>query len=281
MTSAPFCADMPFAPKSLSQTRELSYDPDDRDSLGGLVAFSRERLELRHFEVQLLYDAAFLFWGIGGVLAERWAHGPRFGAYSLNFDRLLLTKAAGDNTVVGACGLKASAFSSEEEGASIRQSERFALQWLDDCIKVLQPQHITRVYVKIIYSYPVQARDRIASTLFNEYPGLREFPVSDYKEVQPGITFHARSEGGPHDDLATGTFGLYGSDQVSSLFQSTRPDEGPALGLVYDLGRNFSGSKAGHAAAGTLLRDVIDQAKRDSWDLVTKNLMRVINRVGA
>jgi hypothetical protein len=142
-------------------------------------------------------------------LAEKWAHGPRFGAYSLDSDRLLLTKVAGDNTVVGACGLKASAFSSEE-GAAIKDSERTALEWLDDCIEVLRPQHFTRVYVKIIYSYTVQdrERERIASTLFNEYPGIQGFPVSGYKEVQPGITFHARSAGGLYDDFATGIFGL-------------------------------------------------------------------------
>jgi hypothetical protein len=193
----------------------------------------------------------------------------------------LLTRVAGDSTVIGACGLKASAFSSEEQGVSIKQSEKAALQWLGDCIEVLQPQRFTRVYVKIIYSYPVQARDRIASTLLNEYPGLKEFPVSGYKEVQPGMTFHARSEGGAYDDLATGTFGVYGSDQIPALFQSKRSDEGSALGLVYDLGRSLGGGKIDHRAIGPILRDVIDRAKNESWDLVTKNLMRVINRVGA
>lgn len=38
--------------------------------------FDRSQLILRKFEVQLQYHAAYLYWGLRGALAEKWAHGP-------------------------------------------------------------------------------------------------------------------------------------------------------------------------------------------------------------
>jgi hypothetical protein len=242
------------------------------------VAFDRGRMTLRHCEVQLLYDAAFLYWGVAGVLAERWGHGPTFAAYSFNSDRLLLSKVAGDNTVAAICGLKGSAFSSEETGIELSSVSKLALQWLSECAEVLRPRHITRAYVKIAYSYPIQSPERVAGAIFEEYPAIREFPIPGYADVQPGITFHARSGKAPYEDLATGMFGVYGPDQAPSIFQTVREQES-TLGLVYDLSRKFPSNQFDHKSVDRLLRELMEQARRDSWDAVTRSLMRVMGRV--
>ena len=39
-----------------------------------------DKLHLRRYDLQINYHAAYLYWNLRGILAEKWAHGPLFGA---------------------------------------------------------------------------------------------------------------------------------------------------------------------------------------------------------
>ena len=67
---------------------------------------------------QLHHHAAYLYWGLRGALAEKWAHGPYFAAYSVNENELRLTRASGKpSTLTGVFGLKRTAFAAEQPDA--------------------------------------------------------------------------------------------------------------------------------------------------------------------
>lgn len=126
---------------------------------GAGMAFDNRKLRLRRFEIQIVHHAAYLFWNLKGILAEKWGHGPHFGAYSHDADRLQLTQKAGEPTRMAAVSsLRGSAFFSEDEPYA--KAVEVAQPWLADCYDVLQPQVVKSLHQKISWAYPVRDPDR-------------------------------------------------------------------------------------------------------------------------
>jgi hypothetical protein len=238
------------------------------------VAFDKNLLKLRRYEVQIHYDAAYLFWDLRGVLAEKWAHGPHFGAYGTGPDSVTLSRKAGDSSLVGTYSLKASAFLCEDTSFGITKSENLALEWLGDCLKALKPRRVRRIYSKVIYSYPIRDRQRVSSAILKEYPQIAEFTPREYDEVQRGVTFHARRKSPGMEVLSTGQLGVYGPDQARAILQAfTEADEQWALGLVYDCNKTLVSDRLDPSRE---LKEATTDLRRESWDILSKSLMRVM-----
>jgi hypothetical protein len=60
------------------------------------MTYKPEQFRVERFRVQMSYDAAFLYWTVEGVMAERWAHGPIFGGYNkqVGADQVTLVPAS-------------------------------------------------------------------------------------------------------------------------------------------------------------------------------------------
>jgi hypothetical protein len=122
------------------------------------VPFKASEFRTERFRVQMGYDAAFLYWNVEGVLAERWGHGPIFGAYSktLGHEQVTLTPPPTDDDkrLQGVYGIKESWV--HGEGAQrVAQVREIGAEWLGEVYEVLKPQKVTRVTVQLFGLYPI------------------------------------------------------------------------------------------------------------------------------
>jgi hypothetical protein len=112
------------------------------------MTYHQNQLKLARLQVDMQYHAAFNYWGLKGVIAERWAHGPLFGAWTDMGGQVALTKAApitGAN-VQGIYGLNAAAFNTEPVDNKDHVKKDVA-DWVGDVMDVLQPKRVTRLAV--------------------------------------------------------------------------------------------------------------------------------------
>lgn len=240
------------------------------------MAYEQNKLRLRRFETQINHHSAFLFWNLKGVMAEKWAHGPHFGAYQQEPDRLVLTKKAGQpSDLVAICTLKGSAFISED--MLYPKIQPLVESWFADCIEVFQPRVVNTLNQKVFYAYPVKDAEKVNGLVLKQYPGLGTFPPDDYEERFAAAQFQVRrTEKGEHI-TTPGIFGMYSPEQSKILF-STRVadfDEQWNLGLSYETTRT-SQPKGFDEPMGALNR-FLDAAYKESKQLVNRTIARVLN----
>ena len=123
------------------------------------MAYRRELFQLERFHAEAGYDAAFLYWNLRGLLAERWAHGPVFAGWATAQEQTnLIPKADGDDTrIYAAYGIKASGVLAEGERWT-QEAPDLARQWLPDVYEVLAPVRTVRVSVNLFGLYPAGER---------------------------------------------------------------------------------------------------------------------------
>lgn len=129
------------------------------------MAFDLDKLRIERVNAEVTYHAAYTFYGLKGVIAERWAHGPIFGAVGeAGTGQLNLTPASGpdvDQRLVGVLGIRASGLLAEgPHWAS--QAETIAKSWFEDIFTALRPQRTVRYRADVIAIYPI--RDPYAPT---------------------------------------------------------------------------------------------------------------------
>lgn len=120
------------------------------------MAFDPKKVRLERFRIELNFHAAYDFWSLKGALAEKWAHGPIFGAFVDQGNQVKLTPEGGfeKDRVEATYGTKVAAFDFEwvQDPAA---TYRLALQWLSDVVKVLGPRKTTRMAVQWFPLYPL------------------------------------------------------------------------------------------------------------------------------
>jgi hypothetical protein len=120
-------------------------------------------------EVGVVYDAAFLYLSVRGVVAERWGHGSGFGRHSIGHDNLSLTTK--DGARLAQVNLKNSLFVESAPALDWNKFVTDASDYLVDCLKTVEPAAVTVIYADArLYSRArtfSSARDRIASALLN------------------------------------------------------------------------------------------------------------------
>jgi hypothetical protein len=127
------------------------------------MPFDLDKLQIEKVNLEVSYHMTYTFYGLKGVIAERWAHGPVFGAVGESgTGQLNLTPASGvDERLVGVIGIRTSAFLAE--GAHWTSDARtIAASWFDDIFTVLKPQRTVYYRAEVLALYPV--RDPYAAT---------------------------------------------------------------------------------------------------------------------
>lgn len=188
------------------------------------------KLVRRRFEVVLAYPAAFLYWDLRGVIAERWCHGPHFIAFGDLGERVVLRSSpsdggrSGDALLAANVGLRQATFLAEAPDRNRAEVTKLALEFLADCLAVLKPRGLHRILVKEFWS--VAAVDfSDAQGWLDETFGLVDLaPSGEWDSVAAGLSFNARRAMAGGLLTSSGTFGLYGKEQASEWFEATLPD---------------------------------------------------------
>jgi hypothetical protein len=131
-------------------------------------------LRTERFHCEISYHAAFNFWNLRGVLAERWGHGPIFGARGEAPNQITLTPApspedpAKDIRLQAAYGLHASGMIAEGP-EWVPQVPELAVDWLRDAVEVFKPKKCTRVATQVFVLYPVEDAVQVSRRLRGHY----------------------------------------------------------------------------------------------------------------
>jgi hypothetical protein len=113
------------------------------------------RVERAH--VQIGYDAAFQYWNVRGVVAERWGHGPIFAnvVQQLGIEQVTLTPPDDEDQRFHAVyGLKETWMLGEGPERA-QQALDLTPQWMRDVQEALRPRRTVRVTVALFGLYPV------------------------------------------------------------------------------------------------------------------------------
>ena len=121
------------------------------------MAFELEKFHIERVNVEVHYHASYTFQGLKGVVAERWAHGPLFGAVSEpGPDQLNLVPPSEveDQRLVAVLGLRASGLLAEGPKWT-SQAPKIANEWIRDVFTALKPQRTIRVVSELLGLYPI------------------------------------------------------------------------------------------------------------------------------
>lgn len=124
-----------------------------------VVPYDKSELRLERYHVEVAYHAAYNFWNVRGVIAERWAHGPVFGAASEIPGQVTLLPTAGDKEtpdqrLQASYGLRASGLNAEGE-KWVPTAQEITNDWFADALEVLRPKRVVRVVVSLFGLYPL------------------------------------------------------------------------------------------------------------------------------
>ena len=236
------------------------------------------RLKLRKLELQMHYHAAYQFWNLKGVIAEKWGHGPHFGAYSEASNEVRLTVASGSpSPLVGVYGLKVSAFAAEHQ--KFEDASELAVEWMSDCLETLRPVLVNRLILRLFYAYPVRDEQRVSHAFASEYPGVEQLWDSEsYDTVHGGLQsqqIRSVEDGG---QIATSViFGAYSPNQPREWFNVVDADDAPwTLGFHYFQERRSPDD--GFSNRQSEIDQLMKEARDESWSWARSHVARVINR---
>lgn len=138
------------------------------------MAYDPARFQIERFNVELNYHAAFNYWNLRGVIAERWGHGPIFGARNENPLQVALLPAATpqdpgkDVRIQASYGISASGVLAEGE-TWVLEAQDIAVEWLRDAVEVLKPKRTTRAQTQLFGLYPVEDAVQASRRLRGRY----------------------------------------------------------------------------------------------------------------
>ena len=133
-------------------------------------------MRFERFSVDMAYHSAYTYLSLKGVLAERWAHGPLFGAFTEAAAQITLSPPAAEpggaapRSVQAFYGLKATGFLYEQ----LRRNELSdvtgdAVSWLGDVNTVLTPRRVVQVNVGWFLLHPIENAERSSRLLRDRY----------------------------------------------------------------------------------------------------------------
>jgi hypothetical protein len=135
------------------------------------MPYDRRQLRLERFNAEIGYHAAFNYWNVRGVLAEKWGHGPLFGARAEGDELVALIPATKEpeRRVQALYGLGASGVLAEGP-EQVEKAREICEEWMADALEVLRPKRVTRVNTQLFALYPtddpVQSSRRLRSHFY-------------------------------------------------------------------------------------------------------------------
>jgi hypothetical protein len=224
---------------------------------------------LRRFEIVMSCSASFFFWSLRGALAEKWGHGPHFGAWTEAQNQFTLLPQADMSTaerkMAAMAGIITSSFLWECPEVPA-YAEQLAQEWLSDVLETLTPQTVNRVQIRRYFSVPLHDGDEVQRTLDAEYPDLLAFSHEGYSTQFRGATFQNRRRFQDKALTATGTFGIWSKDQRQSWFNYEVPeDREHNLGLFLD--HVWLAEDPGFPDPSAAIRDLVDLSRREGQSM--------------
>lgn len=119
--------------------------------------------------MSITYHATWSFFGLKGIIAERWAHGPTFGAVTeVGTRQLNLSPPEDDDEqIMGIVGVRTSGLIAE--GDRTAEVADLAPRWFEDIISALKPQVVVSVGVEVFGLHPLRDPWRASERLRSKY----------------------------------------------------------------------------------------------------------------
>jgi hypothetical protein len=247
------------------------------------VPFDPQLLRVERFHAEMGHHAAFYFWNLRGVIAEKWGHGPYFGARGrLGEDVLTLTPEteAEDRRIQATYGLNIAGMLAE--GAHwVPRAQEIVHEWFDDHYAVMKPRRVVRAYANVFALYPapnaVQLSRRIRRMFYRHADLESTLPQRLAPERD---SFHAAVDWfvpSAHDDLRSNSSLIAGvvTPMHRSFFAwpDRERDEGWWMGFNYNVQRVDDNGLEDPLAD---LRAVIDSALTEVEQIAAVILRRVL-----
>jgi hypothetical protein len=141
------------------------------------VAPDLGRLKIERYQVELSYHATWTFSGLKGILGEKWAHGPIFGAYAeVGTGQVNLTPApeVEDQRLTAVAGIRASGLLAEGNYWT-RRAKQIGQEWLQDVVELLKPQRVVGMRHEMFGLYPIRNPEAVTRRLVTKYYNAEEF----------------------------------------------------------------------------------------------------------
>jgi hypothetical protein len=161
------------------------------------MPYDKASLRIERVQADISYHAAYLYWNLRGLLAERWAHGPFFGAAGDTPEQTTLrpakTEEEDDARLWGVYGLRGSGLNAEGQHW-VPQAWQLIDRWIGDVLVALKPQRVVRASVTVVALYPVEdivaASAALRAAYYNEQhldellpPSLNEYRQAFHSAV--------------------------------------------------------------------------------------------------
>lgn len=133
------------------------------------MPFDRKHLTIARFNTDVTHHSAYNYLSFKGLLAERWGHGPVFGAFNESQYQMNLVPGPDDPAGTTAFyGLKQAGFNAEPM-TDPQATVRLAKEWHRDVLEVLQPKRVIRLAVQWFALYPVSNPNLASKRLRERY----------------------------------------------------------------------------------------------------------------
>ena len=191
------------------------------------MPFDADKLRLERVSVELNYHAAYQYWNLRGVLAERWGHGPIFGGFREGADLVSLVppSPSADERLLAVYGLRTAGLIAEGPEWS-KDAGDLAERWLNDVYETLEPRRTISARVQVIGLYPVRDPMRASHKLRERY-----YKADTLNRLVPSRfpDFHAAIEGvaldgDPPMSWIVGVYGPYLAGQGLFTFGNAARD---------------------------------------------------------
>lgn len=132
------------------------------------MPFRKDKIRLEQFSVEAQYHAAYNFLSLKGVVAERWAHGPVFGAFSEGSERVVLTPDDNGKRIRGIYGLRSAALRCGW-GVSATEAATLGVEWIGDVYGTLAPRRTVGLSAQWFSLYPLAKPDGPSAKLRDRF----------------------------------------------------------------------------------------------------------------
>jgi hypothetical protein len=174
------------------------------------VRFDPKRLRVERFNVEWGYHATYTYYGLKGAIAERWAHGPVFGAVGeIGSGQLNLTPATEDDDyerLIAVAGIRTSALLGEGKRRAAQAQELWP-SWLGDIASALKPLRSVRTTADIIGLYPIKDEWKATQRIklrYNQQDALETLAATPRFHTAPEIF---ETDGRRHRTIIMGVLG--------------------------------------------------------------------------
>lgn len=236
------------------------------------MPFREDKVRFERFSADSAYHAAYNFLSLKGVLAERWAHGPVFGAFADTGNQITLTPgpdpeiARPTRLVQAFYGLKSSGFHYEQLPRSeVGGIAEIAAAWHKDAMTVLVPRRTTQLVVGWFLLHPISNPEKSSRLLRERY---YKSEATALLKPERYSSYHSAVETliDQGDEAYTIVLGVVGPPHKGQFFAHAGPDRDSRwwMGLRTSYSRR---NDDGLEEPAEQIRDMISQSRIDVIEL--------------